>query len=310
MHFSFHDLKNPYEVREDFPRPNWDAAAAWVDTHMADDYLDEAWTAIATAWLDLVRESLPQHYAVVSSENFLMLSGYESRQVKQLLRTCEHCRSRILRLLPGVANESGYGPHVVLSFDEVELYYAYISDFYPEEGHFGESAGMFIDRGYHHIAMNHTYDWYLSRVIAHETCHMLLSHLPLPMWLDEGVTQVIEDQVLEGSGFLMNGEILQKHRAYWNRETIQQFWSGDSFNAADEGQELSYSLAQVIVRNLVSDFPDKLSAIVGNAHYQDAGNAAFESAIEETLGDQVELFLGEGDWQPRGDFMEPVTHPA
>jgi len=53
---------------------------------------------------------------------------------------------------------------------------------------------------------------------------------------------------------MMNHELARRHRSYWNAESIHSFWFGDSFYFADVGQGLSYSLGQVLFRNLMADY--------------------------------------------------------
>lgn len=305
MPFSFDDVPDSYEVREEFPRPDWQRVDDWISSHFQEDQLDQAWQDVATAWLDLLKQDLPKHFSVQQSDYFLMLSGFDDRTTDRLLSYCEHARETILKSIPFAGTQLGDRLNIVLAFDDSAKYYAYVSDYYPEEGEYGESVGMFIHRDYPHIALNNPPSWYRQRVIAHEMCHLFLSHLPLPLWLNEGITQVVEDIVLDSSNFQLDHETLRSHRAYWNRETINDFWSGDSFSAADDGQKLSYNLAQVIVRNLLADDPNALNEIIQTAHYEDSGNAAFQQICDETLGDQIELFLGEGDWEPRSDYPIP-----
>ncbi len=305
MAFSFEHLPNSFEVREDLPRPNWQLIADSIDARYAENQLEVAWHDATLAWLELLRQYLPEHYIVRESERFLLLTGFDQRTTEKLLGYCEHARATILETIPCASSFLEYGPHVIVAFQNSEAYYAYISDYYPEEGEFGESVGIFISEGYPHIALNNPPPWFRQRVIAHEMCHLFLSHLPLPLWLNEGTTQVVEDILLEGSSFFLDSELLKKHRAYWNPETINNFWSGESFSAADEGQELSYNLSHIIVRNLIADYPDALNQIIQSANYQDAGNAAFLQVCEETLGEQIELFLGEGNWEPQRDYPTP-----
>ncbi len=42
------------------------------------------------------------------------------------------------------------------------------------------------------------------------------------MWLNEGVTQVMEDIVVDASEFLASPEWAREHRDYWNATTIQR----------------------------------------------------------------------------------------
>lgn len=305
MPFSFDAIPDSYQVREDFPRPDWQCVSDWIDTHLDKDQHHQAWAEATAAWLKLLKESLPDHYAIRRSENFVMLTGFDERTTDKLLSYCEHAWKAILKTIPYAGTSIEDEAQVILAFDDSAAYYAYVSDYYPEEGEFGESVGMFIHQDYPHILLNNPPPWYRQRVIAHEMCHLLLSHLPLPLWLNEGITQVVEDILVDGSSFLLDHETLRRHRAYWNHDSINDFWSGDSFAAADEGQELSYNLAQVIVRNLIADYPNALNEIIQSAHYGDAGNNAFQNICQETLGDQIELFLGKGDWEPRHNYPLP-----
>ena len=299
-------LSDFFEIRESLPRPHWDAIGQWVESNVAPSALQQTWERIAKYWLDELGQRLGRHYQVHESDEFLLLA-YDDSLATRVLQSCEHARRVILQTLDGVAKEEGHGKHVVLLFDNPDRYYDYVCDFYPDEGEFGLSGGMFIDIGYGHFAICPSYDDDYSRTIAHELNHSLLRHLPLPLWLNEGVTQFMEDVVLGWSNFIVNHEIAQRHRSYWNAETIDAFWSGAAFYSADEGQELSYHLSQVLFRNLSSDYPKKVSGILKSANYKDAGEAAFLAGCGHLLADRVSQFLGEGPWAPRTDYDVPST---
>ncbi|WP_442506027.1 hypothetical protein SH528x_004847 [Novipirellula sp. SH528] len=286
------------------PRPKWEAIASWVASNVESISLNEYWTQIARDWLARLAQSLPRGYAVLESPEFLLLASDESLG-KRLLSYSERARRIILTTLDGVASNEGHGKHVVLLFADIESYYDYVTDFYPDEGEFALSGGMFLDVGYGHFAVCPAYGDDYERVIAPELNHALLRHLPLPLWLNEGVTQVMEDVVQDSSYFMMDHEILRRHRAYWNAKTIDIFWSGDSFYAPDEGQELSYHLSQVLFRNLMSDYPKAVKEILINANFVDAGNSAFVDSCNMPLAERVAQFLGDGPWAPRDNYVFP-----
>ncbi|WP_302118776.1 hypothetical protein [Allorhodopirellula heiligendammensis] len=252
----------------------------------------------------MLRETLGDSYLVTESHNFALLARNDARLYSRLLASCEHARRTILETLPNVARDEGYGKHVVLAFADAESYYDYVSDFYPEEGDFAPSGGIFLDQGYGHFAICLAYGSDHERVIAHELNHNLLRHLPLPLWLNEGITQVMEDLVVGSSYFITDHHMVRRHRAYWTREMIDAFWSGDSFFSPDEGQALSYHLAQVLFRNFMSDYPKQVSPVLNAAHYADAGDAAFRQFCGVSLGDRVRQFLGEGNWEPTRSYSE------
>ncbi|WP_442509865.1 hypothetical protein SH528x_001465 [Novipirellula sp. SH528] len=302
------DLLSPIpdaiEIRESLPRPNWDTIAAWVESNVDAAAFDDTWTLIARHWLNRLAHSLPSGYAVHESPEFLLLAA-DPTFAKRVLARCERALQIILERLDGVASNEGFGKHVVLLFAGTESYYDYVADFYPAEGEFALSGGMFLDVGYGHFAICPACGDDYERTIAHELNHALLRHLPLPLWLNEGVTQFMEDCVLEASYFMVDHEIVRRHRSYWNDETIHMFWTGDSFYCPDDGQELSYHLSQVLFRNLMFDYPKNVNDILNTANYADAGNAAFINACNVSLADRVAQFLGPGSWAPRSDYAVP-----
>ena len=306
MEDSLSRIPDSIDVRESIPRPNWDAIASWVELNVESVSADDSWTQIARDWLARLAQSLPQGHAVLESPQFLLLASDESLG-NRLLSYSERARRIILKTLDGVASDKGYGKHVVLLFAAADSYYDYVTDFYPAEGEFGLSGGMFLDVGYGHFAVCPAYGDDYERVIAHELNHALLRHLPLPLWLNEGVTQVMEDIVQDSSYFMVDHETLRRHRAYWNAKTIDMFWSGDSFYSPDDGQELSYHLSQVLFRNLMSDYPNAVNDILKEATFVDAGNAAFVDSCSTPLAERVAQFLGDGNWAPRDNYLTHVS---
>ena len=178
---------------------------------------------------------------------------------------CEYYRERSLPTLPGVAKQVGLGKHVVLAFAKPDNFFDYVCDFYPDEGEFGAAPAMFLHAYYRHIALCTQLSNDLGRTIAHEMTHCLFEHLRLPLWLNEGLTCVVDDIVIGQNGFLMSAELAKEHRQYWNEKSIQAFWSGNAFRSSDDGRRLSYSLAEVLVRNLMSHFPDRFLDVVISA---------------------------------------------
>jgi hypothetical protein len=302
VQISLASIPSALETRIGLPRPNWPTIFDWVENNVAREDMDRAWTQLAGDWLDALIASLPSGYGRTESPEFILLASGDARAARRILGWCESARRIILDTLSGVARADGYGKHVVLAFRDPETYYDYVADFYPDEGEFGLSGGMFLDHGYGHFVMCPAQCGDLDRTIAHELNHALLRHLPLPPWLNEGVTQVIEDLVVGGSTFMVDHEMRRRHRAYWNADTIDSFWSGTSFYSPDDGQELSYHLAQILFRNLMSDYPQKIHDFLNSANFADAGNAALVKLCGVSLDDRVKQFLGNGDWGPRSDY--------
>ena len=117
------------------------------------------------------------------------------------------------------------------------------------------------------------------------------------------------EQLICGSDvFQLDQEIYDKHATHWNKATIQQFWTGESWGLPGDSFELSYNLAQVLWRKIEVDLSAPREAIVqfsSSANAEDAGEVACQSVFGLSLGDLVMDFLGEGPWTP-----EPPMWPT
>lgn len=279
-----------------FPRPDWNAIGELVNAN-PDNTWQRGWEEWSKRWLDSILEQLPGSYRIEESENFLVLSGQEDRFVQLLSQFLERALRQILAGLDGIADDEGYGKHIVLMFDEQETYYKYKSYFYPDEGEFILSSGTFLNAGYGHFAFPFMEMFEAEATSAHELTHACLKHLPIPLWLNEGFAVTMEDEICGSVPLRMDNERLAEHASFWNGETIQEFWSGASFNRTDQGSDLSYELARYCLRALSHEY-DVFAAFANTASYEDGGEAAAIESYGGSLGGVIHQFFGEGDWSP------------
>ena len=283
---------------DDYPRPNWVAITEYVNEEYADTVKHELWCDIARIWLDKLKKKLSIEYAVHELDNFILLTSEKEKYVNHFLRFLEKSRNKILTTLPGITRDDGYGKHVVIVFDDIDSYFTYISYFYPEEGTFGISSGIYLNEGYGHFAFPHQEITYAESIAAHEMTHALLSHLPIPLWLNEGIAVNIEDYIVGASPFRLDKEMVNRHRKFWGKNEVQEFWSGKSFGRVDEGQELSYHLAQFAVNTLSQNY-DVFVQYVNKAHHSNGGEIAANEIFEGSLGGLLINILGDDDWSPK-----------
>ncbi len=285
----------------EMPLPVWEDVAAAVREDWSPERRDAFWTAAAGHWLLAMRADLPDGYCIHESEDFLLLSTLDDRSARVLLRFCQSVRRQILRNLADVAVARSGGKHVVLVFADEQAYYDYISHYYPDGGEYAMSSGMFVHAGYGHFVLSKDEMERMQPVIAHELTHCLLAHLRIPAWLNEGMAVNTEHVLfphLADPRFSLHhpSEIKAKHVAFWNADTIQEFWSGKSFLRADDGNMLSYDLAKRIAAIAARD-DAAFRAFLREANVADAGLSA-----EHRLGYPIEhlamVMLGEGDWRP------------
>lgn len=297
--FRISHIEGGFEVRDGLPRPNWPVIAEWAERVCASVGPQHLWTEIAAHWLTQLADTLGNNYAIWESKEFLVLCSRDKVESERLIRFCEISRKKILELLVGIARDEGFGKLVVLLFHDPDTYYDFIADTYPEEGEFGSSAGMFIPCYYSHIAVLAAPKAETEATLAHELTHCFLKHLELPAWLNEGVTLLAEHEVASGGRLELTKELAQKHRSWWNADTIQEFWNGSSFFAPDDRQELSYSLAETLASRLMVRFPRSFADFVKTASFNDAGETALWNTCQLSLSQCVSDLFGNQDWSPR-----------
>jgi hypothetical protein len=281
-----------------FVIPDWARVEDSLTGRLAQDDPNALWSSVAASWLDDLRIALGEEFRVDASKNFFLLSRNSARNAKVFLDYAEKTRKRILILLEGIASNEGYGKSCVLVFANEEDYYEYVANYYPDEGEFAFSSGMYINGGYGHFVCVETDMNNIEPIIAHELTHMQLTHLPLPAWLNEGLA-VNTEKILSprfGASHTL-AEMQAKHDAFWNAQTIQEFWSGKSFLRTDDGNMLSYDLARQLT-TLLSQERTSFVEFANAVDMNDGGQMAAQTHFGIGLELAAEKLLGSGDWQP------------
>ena len=324
----------PFLDREDgFARVRWKEVTSFLVERLPAAELHEAFNAAAREWVLALVDGPRSAYRVHESQHFLLLSPPQTEvaprgrlakwllpaerdEAELLLQFAERSRRRILEeLLPGIASAWGRGKHVVLRFENLDEYYSYIAPFYPRQGNFAGSGGVFLGlgsgtphHGYGHFVLASRRREHGQPVLAHELTHNLLAMLTLPLWVDEGLATNAEATLTDGQALRVTPEDLAEHRATWSGGGIQDFWSGVAFHAPDQTCRLAYQLAQMGVRALSRD-PARFRAFALAAQASDGGEAAFGAAFGGGLDSLVEQMLGAGDWAPRPDAWKTPWDP-
>jgi hypothetical protein len=313
---SFIDLTevNAFGFEDGFSRPDWELIAKKIETTIEPVDRETAWNEAAHQWLEQLQRDLGGTYRIAGTEHFLLLSTLDQTGAQNILRFAERARETILENLRDVAWQPTW-KEVILLFDDEDDYYAYIAHGY-KEGEIPRSAGVFVKVGYPHVALTFRNEAEACHTIAHELTHGSLHGLPIPLWLEEGVCETLRRMIggplsVPGQGSsseywavvsgwtppVMWDELAERHHAFWTEKNIQTFWAGASFGPEQESQELSYSLAEVLVHLLSGDHNGFL-AFLSRAHYDDAGQTAALECLGMNLGEVVATFLGPGDWRP------------
>ena len=147
-----------------------------------------AYESIQNRWIaDLSRkftDSQDQSYSTYQSPHFRLLTCENEKYVSSFIKSMENIHQRISRALGSIYVD--YETRLpILMVEESSRYYEYISHFYPEEGTFAQSSGVFLRDVIPHFVFPKN-DYAIS-VASHELTHALVSHLEIPLWLNEGL---------------------------------------------------------------------------------------------------------------------------
>lgn len=297
------------------PILNWEAAQAWVDTAETDALQNEAWTACERAWLLHLRDALGADYYLAETDKAALLSSLEADMSRATLDYMGRTLQRVVKVLDGIAHVPEWGKDILIVFDDYEHYYNYASYFYPEEGgEFAISGGMHISDGCSHFITVKSDMRTVEPVIAHEMTHGCLSHLPIPLWLNEGLAVNTEHRIAgKGTSLYTPHEMQKKHLSFWGEAEIQEFWSGKSFYRPDDGNLLSYDLARIMVEQMAKDW-ESFKPFVLNANWNDGGASAAAEYLDIHLGEAVCALLEKPEscrWMPAPEkWGEPEKSSA
>lgn len=294
------DVHTHLHAPDGIPLLDWQALDAWAHQATTPEGTTEAINQGRRAWLLHLRDALGDPMHLHESQDVYILSPLEGHVARAMAQYVTKTRQRIARVLDGVARFNPGEKSVLLVLESEELYYDYVAQFYPEGGEFAFSGGMFIHNGCPHFVVVQADLAAVEPVIAHELTHSALAWLHLPTWLDEGLAVNTEHRLTGARGPAQSPQAMhQRHQVFWNAERMQEFWSGDSFHRADEGNQLSYDLARIAVEQLARDW-SAFSRFATTASRNDAGAEAAASALGIELGSYVgALVRASEDWTPR-----------
>lgn len=289
---SFELLQNLTHV-EGFPHLNWEKVSDCVERLETEEKRSHTWGLIEHGWLKHMRDALGHGYRISESEQAIVLSSLTNSSAKVTLNYLERTNKRILQVLDGVAELPSWGKDILIIFDDDDAYYRYASYHYPDSGEFAFSSGMYINGGCgHYITQKHDLH-VIEPIIAHEATHGCLGHLPIPVWLNEGLAVNMEIRLTgKKSSDWTPDQLRSKHLNFWGTQEIQDFWSGASFTRTDDGNVLSYDLARILVEQFSAD-SDSFKAFILSANKNDAGNLAARQHLNIDLASSVCAFMDE-----------------
>lgn len=295
------DLAEYLHGETQLPVPDWDRLGEWVQLYVDEKDQYRIWTDLALQWLHLCNERFSDGYHILETQHFLLFGDRAHVSLNSLGRFAQATRRGLLRGLPGLAKLTTPGKTPILIFSGNEAYYSHISD-YHGDGEYGGSSGMHLRTSYDHVALLHLHQIDLFPSMAHELTHCVLSHLEMPLWLEEGLTQLFEHD-LGNKPFGLDPKDVGEQKSFWRREGLEQFWSGEGFSSPGDVQKYSYQLAEILLRLLLNDYQPRwfgldqtparaMMNFVRFANRDDAGEAAARQYLGLTLDEIAAKSLG------------------
>lgn len=283
----------------------------WLNDNVAIESRPSILDQAKRAWLLHVRDALGGSYQVEESSTALLLSSLEPTRARSTANFLSKAREQVLGVLAGIAQAPQWGKDILIVFEDVESYYRYLSFYYPDAAALGLSRAMYLRAGVGHFVAVKADLYATQSLMVQETTRNCLAHLPLPLWLNVGIAVNTERQLVnkKSCGGCGSQQLHDRLLAYWNESEIHGFWSGASFQRADEGPELSFELARIMVELLAKDW-QSFKHFATNAHADDAGAAAARAHLDMDLGELVCAMLEQDfriDWSPAAQTAGQVV---
>ncbi|MGI8907766.1 MAG: hypothetical protein ACR2IE_14895 [Candidatus Sumerlaeaceae bacterium] len=296
--FSF-ELRGGWPTIGKYPRPNWDALLQHIHSRLDENLHAPAIDQAVAIWIGRLLPSLASDYKAYEHHNFVLVTAQNPDEAGRLLHACASTVGELINAFE-LENSLSRAKLPILLFQTADDYYDYVAYFYPKRAHFAPSGGLFLPSGYPHIAMPYTEVGSVLMTLMHELTHATLDPLDLPSWLEEGIIRTMERKLGRfGSAPMIDERTQRQHVQFWNPKTIQEFWNGSSFSKPDPYSKLSYSLAEILVANLLSINKKAFANFVRGAKQIDGGEAAACLSFQMGLGEVLCRFLGDKDWRPR-----------
>ena len=282
-------------VHQGLPQLDWGAAEAWIERKATRPGACESLKrAVAAAWLDELRDALTDDHRRWRNVRVEGLAPLEGNNSQRVARGTDGAIKVIEKALRPIRGDDPIPPFAVVALNSSDNYYSFISHFYPEEGEWGTSGGVYINDGadsFPIIALPTNLQWALEQTVAHELTHHSLRGAELPIWVEEGLTQMMEERVTGVSNFRLDREMLSRQRDRWLDGDLESYLSGASFSSAeDDTQELAYHLSQLVVRGLLSREPDRFFEFARACRKTSWNEAALEH-IGQTPEELIERAL-------------------
>jgi len=297
-------IEHAFETVHGLPRPKWKLLREQVCALTGNQRpKDEEWCQIQRHWLKEVGKAAGEQFGIIESPRFLLLAP-QAEEAGWMLEIAEAAQEKVIAALGQRPGGGVVGKIPIIKFMGEALYRQHVR-YYRADGKPGQSDGICIrDHGEIHVALPALRT--IRTVLPHELVHVHLGALRLPLWLNEGVAQIVARRWK----YAMTAELELEARLWWRTRGLEQFWSGEVWHAArtGEGVTFAYIFSERLTKDIRALGEADFKQFLNTADARDAGETACQQVYGFGLQVWAQKLLGAGEWTPRGEF--PVSDTA
>ncbi len=273
-------VRHLFREESGLPFVTWSEASTFIAEQPGNQA--DVQRAIAAAWLDELRDSLTVDHRRWRSQGVEGLVPLEGSMGPSLARAADKSLQVLTRDLARIRGDGPIPPVAVVALEPNSAYLDFTSAFFPEEGNFATSGGLYIFRedAFPLLSINAGSRHAIEDTVAHELTHHALHDCNLPLWIEEGLTQMMEERVTGTNNFILNSEMIARQRDAFDDHDAEDFLSGAGFlSPSEDDQELSYHLAQWVTRSLLATRAEAYFSFARSCRF-----LAAEDACEKHFG--------------------------
>lgn len=237
---------------ESLPRIDWPKANAWILARGA-EFDAAAWRrAVASAFLDELRDRLEVEHVRWRSPGVEGLAPRSGMLADDIGKFAERCLRTLRAELRPLIDDQPAPVVMIVLVEPIERYIDLTDGYMPDEGDMGSSGGMYLNDGpdtLPMIAALASARFACEATVAHELTHHFLHDRRLPIWANEGIAQMMEERLTDPIQGVFTRELAEELRKYWSDGSLMAFVDGSAFGSSmGRTQEFAYALANWLVR--------------------------------------------------------------
>ncbi|MEM9066627.1 MAG: hypothetical protein AAGB51_14205 [Planctomycetota bacterium] len=258
------------------PQVDWGMADAWISNQL--DEPSVLRRAIASHWLDKIAHSAPGPMGRWRTHDVEGLAPDRAASIERVGSICTKSLRVVSRALTRITSTDQIEPIAVVALPSNESYYDFLAYFSEGDDHEAASGGVYLSPSgpeYPCLALKGGLDFAFEEGAAHELTHHLLRACGLPLWAEEGLTQMMEERVTSIPGLTFTSKRRGEHAELWSEYPLASWAEGDAFFSPEgEVQTFSYELSEALTRSLLAGRPNDFFAFAKACRETDPDLAA------------------------------------